>query len=480
MNHDGAGSGLPLLETRLRWELEALDLPAKAWVPPTAAHDGQPVHDVIVVGAGMLGMCATAALRLKGISSVICLDRAAEGQEGPWVTFARMETLRTPKTAIGPALGIPALTFRAWYEACHGAPAWNRLERIPCRAWMDYLRWYRRVLDLPVRNNAQVTAIEPLDNAMVRVRVKNDEAPLIARRVVLAMGIDALGKPFIPPIMAGIDPALYAHSADIFDPTALRGLRVGVVGGGSSAMDNAAAALESGAASVDMFVRRPQLPSIDRFGGINSAGLAMGYVNLPDDAKWELMRVGLAQPVPPPRHSTLRVSRHGNATLRLSCPVGHVRQVGRTLLLTTPQGEITVDFLIFATGFACDPASRPELASIAGLIRYWGDRYAPEPGHESPALEAAPDLAPDFSFYARNPADQTRLSHIYDFSFDAVMSHGKLTSGVPAMNEAALRLVRGIATSLLVEDREKHIGAFHDYDTPELRGDEWPEAQIRR
>jgi hypothetical protein len=57
--------------------------------------------------------------------------------------------------------GIPSLTYRAWWEAQHGAEGWNKLDKIPRGDWMDYLRWYRRVLDLPVRNGARVALVEP-------------------------------------------------------------------------------------------------------------------------------------------------------------------------------------------------------------------------------------------------------------------------------------------------------------------------------
>ena len=39
--------------------------------------------------------------------------------------YARMDTLRSPKTLTGPALGVPSLTFRAWYEAKYGLDAWE-------------------------------------------------------------------------------------------------------------------------------------------------------------------------------------------------------------------------------------------------------------------------------------------------------------------------------------------------------------------
>src|ERR671933_347338 len=85
------------------------------------------------------------------------------GQEGPWITFARMRTLRTPKHVTGPDLGVPSLTFQAWYEAQHGAAAWAALGQVPREQWMAYLSWYRRVLDLPVKNGTRVERIVPED-----------------------------------------------------------------------------------------------------------------------------------------------------------------------------------------------------------------------------------------------------------------------------------------------------------------------------
>ena len=65
----------------------------------------------------MAGLVASAMLRRLGVDNQLVLDRARAGEEGPWVTFARMRTLRSPKELTGPAMGLPALTFRAFYEA---------------------------------------------------------------------------------------------------------------------------------------------------------------------------------------------------------------------------------------------------------------------------------------------------------------------------------------------------------------------------
>ncbi|MBO8136393.1 FAD/NAD(P)-binding protein, partial [Dickeya fangzhongdai] len=189
--------GLPALEARLKEELQWLELPARSWVPPRQTEDGQPVLDVAILGAGMCGLAAAAALRLAGVDNVRCFDRAPAGREGPWKTYARMETLRSPKQLTGPALGLASLTFRAWYQAQFGADAWAELDKIPRTQWMDYLVWYRRALDLPVQNDTEITRILPGVDGLLALETRHlttgEVRRRYARRVVVASGRDGLG-----------------------------------------------------------------------------------------------------------------------------------------------------------------------------------------------------------------------------------------------------------------------------------------------
>jgi cation diffusion facilitator CzcD-associated flavoprotein CzcO len=464
--------GLAMLEARLRQDLEFLELPAKPWVPPRMADDRR-VTDVVVMGAGMCGLAAAAALRLHGIDNLRVLDRAPAGQEGPWVTFARMETLRSPKTLAGPALGLPALTFRAWFQAQFGAAAWARLGKIPRVQWMDYLNWYRHAMGVAVENNATITLIRPRPDGLLAVETAVGEA-ILARRIVLASGRDGLGGAYVPPMTDGIPRHLWAHSRHGIDFASLRGKRVAVLGAGASAMDNAATALEAGAASLDMFVRRASLPRVNAFTGISSQGVVHGFAGLPDEWKWRFLHHAIGVQTPPPRDSTLRVARHPSARLHLSSPILRLEEQGGALRITTPHGVYEADFIIFGTGFRVDLAARPELALVAPQIRFWRDRFATPPGEESEELATSPDLAPDFAFQEKQPGACPALGLIHSFNYPSTLSHGKLTGDIPAVSAGAQRLAQAIARHFFVEDKEQHFANLKAYNTPELLGDEWP------
>lgn len=466
--------GLAALEARLRQDLEWLELPAKNWVPPREV-DGRSVHDVVIIGAGMCGLAAAGALRNLGIRNIALYDRAPAGQEGPWMTFARMRTLRSPKQLTGPALGLPALTFRAWYEAQFGRDAWDALGRIPRTQWMQYLIWYRRMLDLPVQNDTDVTAIRPFGADLLELDIAHQES-VLARRLVLATGRDGLGGPYVPDLVRDIDKRYWAHSAEDIAFGALRGARVGVIGAGASAMDNAATALEAGAASLDLFIRRKDIPRVNKFTGIGSPGTVHGFQALPDEWKWRFLHYVLTEQTPPPHDSTLRVSSHPNARFHLGAPVLSVREHGDEIRVTTPHGEYGLDFLILATGFMVDLARRPELAAFAPHIRLWRDRFAPPAGMDNVELEYSPDLDPAFAFQQRVDGACPHLGRIHCFNYPATLSHGKLSGDIPAVSEGAERLARGIARLLFVEDREQHFTNLVAFDTPELLGDEWTDA----
>jgi len=463
-------SGLEGLSARLAQDLAWLEQPAKPWLPTRYVHS-EPVVDVAIMGAGMAGLAACAALRLLGVNAQV-YDRAAAGREGPWLGYARMQTLRSPKQLSGPALGLPALTFRAWYEAQFGLAAWQALDKIPRTQWMQYLVWYRQVLGLPVHNHQCLTAIEPEGNFLrLQLATPDGVSQVHARRLVLATGRDGLGGPFMPELFKHLPPERCAHSAEDIDFTALTGCRVGVIGAGASAMDNAARALEAGAASVDLFIRRRQMPTINKGKGISGPGNFIGFAGLPDLDKWQFSHYVNQQQVPAPRDSTLRVSRHANARFHLASPVSACSADAQGISLDTPHGRHRLDFLICATGFQVDLARRPELATVAANIRLWRDEFqAPQADAE---LDGSPYLRGDFAFQEKYPGRQPWLQLIHCFNYPAVLSLGKIAGDIPGISEGALRLARGLVEQLFVAEKQAMFQQLCDYAEPELLGDEW-------
>ncbi|MEO7150965.1 MAG: NAD(P)/FAD-dependent oxidoreductase [Burkholderiaceae bacterium] len=473
-------AGLPALEARLRQDLQWLGLPARRWVPASAHGD---VLDTAIVGGGMAGLALAASLTHLGVQAAI-FDRAPAGYEGPWATTARMETLRSPKELTGPALGLPALTFRAWFEAQFGLAAWEALDKIPRLQWADYLRWYRHVLGLDLRNRQQVRAVHPRSDGLVQLDLVDAAEGgrgyrVLARHVVLATGRDGLGGPWVPDWAHALPRACWQHSSDAWDGASLRGLRVAVIGGGASAMDAAATALEGGAARVDLLIRRADLPRVNKGKGAGSPGMAHGFWTLPDAWKWRFRHYINVQQVPPPHGSTLRVSRHPNAFFHLGAPVQRVVQGDDgALRVDTAKGALAADRLIFCTGFRTDWARRPEFASFARHVRLWQDRYTPPASEEDAELDASPDLGALFEFQERSPGCCPGLARVHCFNYAATLSHGAATGDIPQISDGAQRLARGLAAQLLADDVALHFDAMKRYAEPELFGDEWTPAEF--
>ncbi len=453
-------------------DLDLLGLPPANWTDTVAAPDGRPAPDVLVVGAGMYGIAAGAALLFKGLRNILVLDRAADGREGPWVTTARMRTLRSPKHLPGVSLGIPSLTFRAWFEARSGAAAWDALGKVANADWQDYLTWLRRVLALPLRSGVEVLAVVPRGDLLaVTVREAGVERVLHARRVVLAGGRAGTGGPRIP---RSVDPALWpdraAHTGEPIDLARLRDARVAVLGAGPSAWDAAAAAGEAGAASVDMYVRRAVLPQFNKGRGSANPGFFEGWGDLPAAEKWRLLAYLHDEQAPPPHESVLRALALPTLRVHLGTPLRAARRAADGVALDLgARGAAAADFLVVGTGYAAEAARMPELAALAPRIATWADRHAPPPGLERPEIGRYPWLGDGFELTERVPGACPGLGRIHLFSHAAFASLGAVASDVPGISAGAERLAHRVAAHFLREDIAHVHARLEAFDEPELR-----------
>ena len=461
------------LEARFRRDLQLLTLPpTKDWVEPRVHPQYGSVLDVAIIGGGMAGLATAFALRCQAVRGLRVFDRQPEGFEGPWATTARMETLRSPPDLSGPSFQFASLTFRAWFEAQFGAAAWSKLYRIPRLQWMDYLRWYRRMIDVPVENGNELVDIGgDGELVLLTLRSASGNRKIAARRVVLANGRDGLGGPYTPEIFRGLDPRFIMHSLSEIDFAPLRGKTVGVIGAGSTACDCAAEALEHGAVHTAMLVRRADVPRINKNMGIGSAGFWQGFYSLTDAQKWEIVNYVDEQAVPPPRNSMLRCSRHKKFSVVARCAVRAAAVRDGRVLLDTTRGRLAFDYLILATGLAVDWSQRPEFAALRPHVQLWGDHFVPHETADYAQVEH-PYLGAHFEFLPRDGAARW-VSRIHCFNYAATMSHGPISGDIPAISLGAERAAQGVVNGLFAEDYGRTWQRLSGWSNPELRGDEY-------
>lgn len=459
------------LTKRVRRELTYLDYPGREWTVPRF-RDGLRTLDVLIVGAGQSGLGIAFGLRLERITNIRIIDRRPRGFEGPWRSFARMKQLRTPKEVTGVDFGIPSLTVRAWYEAKFGKRAWDQIDTLPQEVWRSYLDWYRDVLALPVENEVELVLIEPTgDSFLAHIRRLNRIERVHARKIVLATGFEGSGRWRVPAsLVSHLSCDRYAHSADDIDFVKLAGKRVGVLGAGSSAFDNAARALEAGAARVDLCFRRSKMPRVNPLTWMNFAGLLGHFGELTDLERWRFMRHVFEElPVPPTQDAYWRCLRFEEFSWHSDCEWSSIHEADGVATARSRDRSFDFDFIIFATGVETDLSARPELALLCEKIALWRDRFTPPRGEESESLARYPYLGKTFEFTERHGGSAPFLQGLHNFTYGAMLSHGISGAAITGIKYGVRRLVNGIARGLFCEDSATYYRDLLSYQTPELR-----------
>lgn len=467
------GSGLAGLEAALRKDLERLEYPKRPWVLPRRTAAGQPVLDVLIIGGGQSGLVAAFGLMREKVTNLLVVDDSEPDLAGPWKTFARMHTLRTPKHLTGSELNLPHLSLQSWFEAQYGEAAWAELERVPKELWADYLCWYRKVLGLPVRSRTRVGALTwSAGDACFAVPLHpaHGEPPetVYARKVVLATGIDGSGRWEVPPHVAALPPELYAHTRDDIDFEQLRGRKIGVLGAGASAFDNASVALEHGAGEVHLFYRRKTLPCVNPYRWAEFVGFLKHHADLPDADRWRFIRKILEMGQLPPSDTYRRAKAFPQFHLHGDSPWLDVREEGGQARVTTPHGTFLFDKLIIGSGTVTDLSLRPELANFHGEIALWKDRYTPPAKEAHEDLLRHPYLGPSFEFQEKHPGHAPHLSGLFNYTFGGLLSLGFGGASISGMKYSLPRLVNGVTRQLYLDDREAFFRSLERYDEKEF------------
>jgi cation diffusion facilitator CzcD-associated flavoprotein CzcO len=449
-------SGLDQLAATVRRDLARLNYPPGNWVLPATSPDGRAALDVLVVGAGMCGQTAAFALLREGVTNLRIVDRAPRGLEGPWGTFARMEILRSPKHLTGPDLGIPSLTFRAWFEAQHGESGWRDLYKVARLDWLAYLVWVRNVVGIPVENDTEVLRLFPA-GALIGADVAGPRGPetIYARKIVLACGREGSGGHRMPPF-ATKSKRLF-HACDAIDFSQFRGGRLAVLGASATAVDNAATALEAGVEKVRLFVRRPYFPQVNKSKWASFPGFMRGYAALDDDRRWAFYTYILGEGTPPPHESVLRCTRHAGFGIHFGESWTAVSDTADGIAIKTTKGSYVFDAAVIAIGFDVDLVQRQELAAFREQILTWGDRVAPEQAAAHPEAARFPYLGDGMQMLEREIGTMPTLGSLHVFNWGVTMSHGALAGDIPGLGIGATRLANGIVRDLFVADADAYF-----------------------
>jgi cation diffusion facilitator CzcD-associated flavoprotein CzcO len=466
---DAPGAPLPRslaeLEMLVRREINIGRYAPAAWVLPHAGPDGRPALDVLIVGGGQAGLALAHGMQQNHIERILVIDENLRDQEGPWGTYARMPTLRTHKENGGIELGVPSLSFRAWYETQHGYGAFERLYKASTADWLSYLGWFRDVLAIPMRNGAELVGFGPVDDGsellFADVAAGGGVERLYARTIALASGITGNGSKLEPDFIADVLPRSHrAHTHDAIDFAALSGKTVAVLGGGASAYDNAIRAAESGA-HVHLWHRQPRLQPVSSFTWGEFNGFLAHYPDLTPLEKWRFTRQIAVLKAGPPRATLARALDLSNLTVH----AGHGwRSVelgsDRPVVVHATDGAIDADFLILGTGYRVDLSVCQELADHMPHIALWEHRFQPPAGEEDPALARAPWLGPNFEFTEREPGAAPWLARVYNFARGAQLSMGAMPIGLSGLKFGVMRLVDGIRRRLFMDDRESYFAGL--------------------
>jgi cation diffusion facilitator CzcD-associated flavoprotein CzcO len=333
----------------------------------------------------------------------------------------------------------------------------------------EYLLWFRRAVGLTVRNGCELLEIAPAKDGLLAATVQSAGAveTLYARKIVLATGQEVMGNWTVPESLRHLPARRCARTSDPIDFETLEGQKVAVIGAGATAFDNAATALEAGAAEVHLLCRRAEIQLVQPYRWLTFRGFLRHFCDLDDAWRWRFMRAILELREGFPQATYDRCARFANFHLHEGSPVEAAREVGNAVELRTPHGIVLADFVICGTGTHIDFAERRELRSFADNIATWADRYRPPENERNAHLGRYPYLADDYALTERVPGKTPWISDIHLFAFASTMSFGPSGSSINAMTTAIPKLVYGLTRGLFRADLERHWRSFKAYNVPQ-------------
>jgi len=371
--------------------------------------------ELLVIGAGPYALSTAALAQERGIDTVVLGQPMAFWRENmPEGMFLRS----------GPDWHLDAggvHTLEGYLEERAILP--EDVDPVPIQLFLDYCEWFRRVKGIDVREEL-VADLATCDGRFEATLTGGE--PLVADAVVCAPGIRHYTH--LPDWAPSVPAGRAAHTCDLVRFDELADLRVLIVGGRQSAYEWAALIRERGAERIDI-VHRHDVPRFERVSWkfvdahVESTTKVRGYWRkLPKSEQdaiarrfWEVGRLTLEYWLTP-RLDEDSIHRWPGTEVIEALPA-HENEVRVAL---SNSERLTVDHVVFASGYRADLTRVPYIAGLVGQIEQ---------------VDGFPVLDESFG---------TNLRGLYVTGFSAVRDFGPFFGFVKGCPAAATLVVRDL------------------------------------
>jgi lysine/ornithine N-monooxygenase len=387
--------------------------------------------DVVILGAGPYGLAAGSHLRaIKGLDVRVFGDPM-------WFWKSQMPAgmlLRSSWEASHLSDPNSAFTLDA-YRSQSGN---HMASPISLEKFVDYGLWFQQRA-LPDLDRRKIRSIQ-LGAGGFRLSLEDGEE-FQSKRVVIAAGIHAFA--WRPPVFSKLPSSLVSHTSEHPDFSRFAGKRIGVIGGGQSALESAALLHEAGA-DVEVIIRAPQLKWLGWKHRIQSLGpISKIFYSWTDVGPAGISRIvsspDLLKRLPRELQTRLRKrsirpagaswlpARLAKVPLTTGRSVVSATQLGESLRLKLDDGsERSVDHVLLGTGYRVDVTRYDFLAAdIVARLRQ---------------SDGFPDLGPGF---------ESSVPGLHFLGAPAGWSYGPLMYFVSGTKYAASTLSRYISGNFL-------------------------------
>ena len=238
----------------------------------------------------------------------------------------------------------------------------------------------------------------------------------------------------MPDFVEALPAPLRAHASEEIDFAALRGKVVAVLGAGASAFDNAATALEAGAAEVHLFCRRAEPMIIQPYRWLTFAGFLRHMHEMPDEWRWRFMSYILGLREGFPQDTYTRVLAFPNFTMHVGRPWTGARAEGGRAVLETARGDFTADYADLRHRRADGPGQRAGTGRLRRQHRALGaTATARRRRRRMSACRASPTSRRTTPSSRSAPGETPWIRDIHLFGIGTSLSFGPAGSSINAM-----------------------------------------------